>query len=50
MAGFTLGSDGNGANWANIQVKEVILFNVLHDLTKQYAVVNYLSSIGGLGL
>lgn len=50
MAGFTLGSDSGGNNAANIQVKEVILFSGAHDLTKQYAVVNYLSTIGGLGL
>lgn len=50
MGGFTLGCDANDGNFSNIQVKEVILFNVAHDLTKQYAVVNYLSSIGGLGL
>jgi hypothetical protein len=50
MSGFVLGADGGSTNFANIQVKEAILFNVAHDLTKQYAVVNYLSSVGGLGL
>lgn len=50
MAGFTLGSDSAGANNANIQVKEIILFAGAHDLTKQFSVVNYLSTIGGLGL
>jgi hypothetical protein len=50
MAGFTLGADGNGANFGNIQVKEVILFSGTHQQTQQYQVINYLSLIGGLGL
>jgi hypothetical protein len=50
MAGFTLGGDSSGANNANIQVKEVIIFPVAHTPTQQLQVINYLSLIGGLGL
>lgn len=50
MAGFTLGADANGANNANIQVKEVLIFSATHQQTQQLQVINYLSLIGGLGL
>lgn len=50
MAGFTLGGDGNSLNFANIQVKEVLLFAGQHQQTQQLQVINYLSMIGGLGL
>jgi len=50
MAGFTLGADGTPANFGNVQVKEVIIFPIAHTATQQLQVINYLSSIGGLGL
>ncbi len=50
MAGFTLGADANGANFGNIQVKEVLVFSAAHQQTQQLQVINYLSMIGGLGL
>ncbi len=50
MAGFTLGADGSGANFGNVQVKEVIIFPIAHQQTQQLQVINYLSMIGGLGL
>ena len=50
MAGFTLGANGSGSAFANIQVKEVILFAGAHQQTQQLQVINYLSGIGGLGL
>lgn len=50
MAGFTLGANGSGAAFGNLQVKEVLLFDVAHQQTQQYQVINYLSMIGGLGL
>lgn len=50
MAGLTIGADGNGANFGNIQVKEAILFPVAHTPMQQFMVINYLSTIGGLGL
>lgn len=50
MAGLTIGADGSGGNPANVQVKEVILFNAAHNLQQQFQVINYLSNIGGLGL
>jgi hypothetical protein len=50
MAGFTLGADGGGANFGNIQAKEIIIFPVAHTPTQQLQVINYLSMIGGLGL
>lgn len=50
MAGFTLGANGSGSAFANIQVKEVILFAATHQQTQQLQVINYLSMVGGLGL
>lgn len=50
MAGFTLGANGSGAAFANIQVKEVLLFAGTHQQTQQWQIVNYLSMVGGLGL
>lgn len=50
MAGFTLGANGSGAAFGNVQVKEVILFPVAHTPTQQMQVINYLSLVGGLGL
>ncbi len=50
MAGFTLGANGSGSAFANIQVKEVIIFPIAHQQTQQLQVINYLSMIGGLGL
>lgn len=50
MAGFTLGADGSGANFGNIQAKEIILFAGAHGATQQLQIINYLSMVGGLGL
>lgn len=50
MAGFTLGGDSSGANNANMQVKEILIFQASHNQTTQYQVINYLSQVGGLGL
>jgi len=45
-SGFTLGCFGNGATaFANIQVKEVILYSGAHTTAQQNAVINYLSAL-----
>lgn len=41
--GFTLGAAG-AANFANLQVAEVIIYNVAHDATQQAAVIAYLDT------
>lgn len=46
MGGFTLGALGNGAsNFANIQVKEVILYTAAHDASQRARNIAYLTSI-----
>jgi hypothetical protein len=50
MSGLNLGGDTNDANFANIQVKEIIMFAGAHGATQQLQVINYLSMVGGLGL
>jgi len=50
MAGLTVGADGSGANFGNVQVKEILLFPVAHTPTQRLQVINYLSVVGGLGL
>ena len=50
MAGLTLGADGSGSAFGNVQFKEVIIFPVAHTPTQQLQVINYLSMVGGLGL
>lgn len=48
MGGFTLGASGAPGGWANIQVKEVIIFAAAHDSTQRAAVIKYLMRLGGL--
>jgi len=43
MDGFTLGADGTGARCSNIEVKEIILRNVVDDAATQAEIYNYLS-------
>ena len=51
MGGFTLGVQGGAANrWSNIQVKEVLIYNVAHDAATRTKVINYLASVGGLSI
>lgn len=45
MGGFTLGTRGTAAGWANIQVKEVILFAAAHDAATRARVIAYLQSV-----
>jgi len=41
--GFTLGSEGGGgSSWSNIQVKEVIIYNVAHNAVQRHNVIQYL--------
>ena len=48
-AGFTIGAAGGGAvQFANIQVKEVMVFAGAHNATQQATVKQYLNSVGGL--
>lgn len=47
--GFTLGANATGgANFANIQVKEVIIFPAANDATQRARVIRYLMGIGGV--
>ena len=48
MGGFTLGARENASSFANIQVKEVLVYSVAHDATTRAEVISYLSSVGGL--
>lgn len=51
MGGFTLADrSGAGANAANIQVKEVIVYPTAHDAATRAAVVSYLAAVGGLSV
>lgn len=51
MGGFYLGSTGGGvANFANIQVKEAILFASAHDAATRTTVITYLATVGGLNI
>lgn len=44
--GFCLGSLGGGAaNFANIQVKEVVVYSVAHDATTRQQVIDYLNAL-----
>lgn len=43
--GFTLGALGNGTGPANIQVAEVILYNVAHDAATRASIIAYLNTI-----
>lgn len=46
-AGFTLGSRGGGADrYANIQVKEVIVYAAAHDAATRARVIRYLMTLG----
>ncbi len=45
MAGFTLGADGGGSSFSNIQVKEVIIYSVAHDAATRARVINYLNGL-----
>lgn len=46
MGGFTLGSNGGGGGFANIQVKEAILFPVAHDANTRLHIARYLAHNG----
>jgi hypothetical protein len=48
MAGFSLGSAGSGGLPSNIQVKEVILFPVVHDAQTRARIILYLGKLGGI--
>lgn len=43
--GFTLGASGNAANFTNIQVKSVIIYNTAHDSSQRAQVIAYLQSL-----
>ena len=45
MGGFTLGASGGNVNWSNIQIKEVIIYNVAHTAEQRAVIVNYLNSL-----
>ena len=46
MGGFTLGAGAAPANYANIQVKEVIIFAAAHDASTRARVIRYLMQVG----
>jgi len=49
MGGFALGVIGGAAaNFSNIQVKEVIIYNVAHNASQRVKVIGYLNRVGGL--
>lgn len=48
--GFTLGSSRAASTFANIQVKEVILFPAAHDAATRATVVSYLATFGGISV
>lgn len=48
--GFTLGANGTPAVFANIQVKEVILYAAAHDAATRARVIRYLAQVGGLNV
>jgi hypothetical protein len=43
--GITIGADGGSGNNSNIQVKEVLVYNVAHDTTQNAAVRTYLATL-----
>lgn len=46
--GFALGARANGANFANIQVKELVGYSNAHDAVTRARMIQYLSGIGGI--
>ena len=49
--GVTVGSARTGgAQWSNIQVKEVIIFAAAHDATTRARVIRYLAAVGGIAV
>lgn len=46
--GFSLGATRAVGSFANIQVKEVVLYSAAHDAATREKVVNYLRAVGGL--
>jgi len=45
MAGLTIGSAGSGGGqWANVQVAEIVAYNVAHDTTQRAVVRAYLDT------
>lgn len=51
MGGLTLGANGVAVgNYANIQVKEVIVFAAAHDAATRATVITYLATVGGLNI
>lgn len=48
--GLRLGSASGAAAFANIQVKEVILFAAAHNATQRATVITYLATVGGLNI
>lgn len=49
-AGFTLGSSGAVAAFANIQIKEVIIYAAAHDANQRQTIINYLASVGQVSI
>jgi len=48
--GFTLGSRADATQFANIQVKEVLIYAAAHDTQERALVIDYLAKVGGLAL
>ena len=48
MGGFTLGARESAASFADIQVKEVLIYSTAHDAATRAKVIAYLSNVGGL--
>ncbi len=50
MGGLTLGANGANGQWSNIQVKEVLIYNVAHDAAERLQMTAYLAQIGSLNI
>ncbi len=50
MGGFTLAANGGATEWANIQVKEVVIFSTAHDAATRLQMTAYLAQIGSLNI
>jgi hypothetical protein len=48
MGGFTLGARGLVAEYGNIQVKEILIYNLAHDANQRAAVIAYLNMVNQL--
>ena len=50
MGGLTIGASGSGANFANFQYQEIIVFDAAQDAATKLRLKNYLARVGGLSI